>query len=72
MKVTNSVNGVNHERDVEPRTLFVLSARGGGQRHACRLRHVELRCRRGMDGDRAVKSCTMFAAQADGHEMIHG
>jgi carbon-monoxide dehydrogenase small subunit len=22
-----------------------------------------------MDGDRAVKSCTMFAAQADGHEI---
>jgi aerobic carbon-monoxide dehydrogenase small subunit len=23
-----------------------------------------------MDGDRAVKSCTMFAAQADGHEIL--
>ena len=23
-----------------------------------------------MDGERAVKSCTMFAAQADGHEIL--
>src|SRR3954470_10788492 len=81
MKVHVKVNGVGYERDVEPRTLLAYFLR-----EDCRLTGTHVGCgtpscgccvvaRRGwcvavMNGERAVKSCTMFAAQADGHDIL--
>jgi carbon-monoxide dehydrogenase small subunit len=72
MKVNVNVNGVAYERDVEPRTLLAYFLR-----EECRLTGTHVGCDTSscgccvvvMDGTRAVKSCTMFAAQADGHEI---
>jgi carbon-monoxide dehydrogenase small subunit len=72
MKVNVKVNGVAFERDVEPRTLLAYFLR-----EDCRLTGTHVGCDTSscgccvvvMDGTRAVKSCTMFAAQADGHEI---
>ena len=72
MKVNVNVNGVAYERDVEPRTLLAYFLR-----EDCRLTGTHVGCDTSscgccvvvMDGTRAVKSCTMFAAQADGHEI---
>jgi aerobic carbon-monoxide dehydrogenase small subunit len=72
MKVNVNVNGVAFERDVEPRTLLAYFLR-----EDCRLTGTHIGCDTSscgccvvvMDGTRAVKSCTMFAAQADGHEI---
>ena len=73
MKVTVKVNGVSFERDVEPRTLLAYFLR-----EECRLTGTHVGCDTSscgccvvvMDGTKAVKSCTMFAAQADGHEIL--
>ena len=73
MKVHVKVNGVSYERDVEPRTLLAYFLRDD-----CRLTGTHVGCDTSscgccvvvMDGDRAVKSCSMFAAQADGHEIL--
>ena len=73
MKVTITVNGVAYERDVEPRTLLVYFLR-----ESCGLTGTHVGCDTSscgccvvvLDGERAVKSCTMFAAQADGHEVM--
>ena len=73
MKVNVKVNGVAYERDVEPRTLLAYFLR-----ESCGLTGTHVGCDTSscgccvvvMDGDRAVKSCTMFAAQADGHEIL--
>jgi aerobic carbon-monoxide dehydrogenase small subunit len=73
MKVNVKVNGVGYERDVEPRTLLAYFLR-----ESCGLTGTHVGCDTSscgccvvlMDGDRAVKSCTMFAAQADGHEIL--
>jgi carbon-monoxide dehydrogenase small subunit len=73
MKVHVKVNGVAYERDVEPRTLLVYFLR-----EDCRLTGTHVGCDTSscgccvvvMDGARAVKSCTMFAVQADGHEIL--
>src|SRR5262249_49812693 len=73
MKVHVSVNGVAYDRDVEPRTLLAYFLRD-----ECRLTGTHVGCDTSscgccvvvMDGDRAVKSCSMFAAQADGHEIL--
>ena len=74
MKIHVTVNGVAYDRDVEPRTLLALFLR-----EECRLStgtHVGCDtsicgcCVVVLDGTRAVKSCTMFAAQADGHEIL--
>ena len=72
MKVNLNVNGVAYERDVEPRTLLAYFLR-----EECRLTGTHVGCDTSscgccvvvMDGTRAVKSCTMFAAQADGHDI---
>ena len=67
-KITISVNGVTHTREVEPRTLLVhflreaLSLTGtniGCDSSSCGA------CAVHMDGQ-AVKSCTVLAVQADG------
>ena len=73
MKITVTVNGTPYERDVEPRLLLayfirdVLGLTGthvGCDSSSCGACTVVL------DGERAVKSCTMFAVMADGHEIM--
>ena len=62
-----------YEREVEPRTLLAYFLR-----EDCGLTGTHVGCDTSscgccvvvIDGDRAVKSCTMFAAQADGHEIM--
>ena len=66
-----TVNGVGHERAVEPRLLL-----SDFLRHDLGLTGTHVGCEHGvcgactvlLDGD-AVRSCLMFAAQADGHEI---
>jgi carbon-monoxide dehydrogenase small subunit len=73
MKVRITVNGVAYEQDIEPRTLLAYFLRDG-----CRLTGTHVGCDTSscgccvvvIDGARAVKSCAMFAAQADGHEIL--
>ena len=73
MKVSITVNGVNHERDVEPRTLLAYFLR-----EHCGLTGTHVGCDTSscgccvvvLDRKTAVKSCSMFAVQADGHEVM--
>jgi carbon-monoxide dehydrogenase small subunit len=68
MQVGMTVNGTVHEHDVEARTLLVYYLR-----EACGLTGTKIGCDTSscgactvlLDGE-SVKSCTMFAAQADG------
>ena len=68
MQVSTTVNGVAQSHDVEPRTLLVQYLR-----EACGLTGTKIGCDTSscgactvlFDGE-SVKSCTMFAAQADG------
>jgi len=72
MKVHLTVNGVVYERDVEPRTLLAYFLRD-----QCGLTGTHVGCDTSscgccvvlLDQSAAVKSCTMFAVQADGHEI---
>lgn len=71
MKVSITVNGKRHERDVEPRMLLVNFLR-----EELRLTGTNIGCDTSqcgsctvhMDG-RAIKSCTCLAVQADGREV---
>ena len=69
IKVT--VNGVEHSADIEPRLLLVHflreSLRLTGTHIGCDTSHCGA-CTVVMDG-RAVKSCTVFAVQADGRAI---
>jgi carbon-monoxide dehydrogenase small subunit len=73
MKVNVKVNGVAYERDVEPRTLLAHFLRDD-----CGLTGTHIGCDTSscgccivvLNGETAVKSCSMFAAQADGHEIL--
>ena len=73
MKIHVTVNGVAYDRDVEPRTLLAYFLR-----EECRLTGTHVGCDTSscgccvvvLDGTRAVKSFAMFAAQADGHEIL--
>ena len=69
IKVT--VNGVEHSTDIEPRLLLVHylreSLRLTGTHIGCDTSHCGA-CTVVMDG-RAVKSCTVFAVQADGRSI---
>jgi aerobic carbon-monoxide dehydrogenase small subunit len=73
MKVHIKINGVDYEKDVEPRTLLAYFLR-----EDCGLTGTHVGCDTSscgccvvvMDGTRAVKSCSMFAAQASGHEIL--
>jgi len=73
MKVRITVNGVLHEHDVEPRTLLAYFIR-----EQCGLTGTHIGCDTSscgvcvvvLDDEKAVKSCTMFAAQADGHQVM--
>jgi carbon-monoxide dehydrogenase small subunit len=73
MKVQVTVNGTAYTRDVEPRTLLAYFLR-----EDCGLTGTHVGCDTSncgccvvvLDGSRAVKSCSMFAVQADGHEVL--
>ena len=73
MKVSVTVNGTPHERDVEPRTLLVYFLREvlglTGTHVGCDTSSCGV-CVVVLDGERAVKSCTMLAVAADGHEIM--
>jgi carbon-monoxide dehydrogenase small subunit len=66
------VNGVEHQAEIEPRFLLVHflreTLRLTGTHIGCDTSHCGA-CTVVVDG-RAVKSCTMFAAQADGREIL--
>jgi aerobic carbon-monoxide dehydrogenase small subunit len=73
MKVHVKVNGTGYERDVEPRMLLAYFLRD-----YCGLTGTHVGCDTSscgccvvvMDGGRAVKSCSMFAVQADGRDVL--
>ena len=73
MKVSVKVNGTAYERDVEPRTLLAYFLR-----EQCGLTGTHVGCDTSscgccvvvLDGKTAVKSCSMFAVQADGHDVL--
>src|SRR5438105_15024114 len=70
-RVSLSVNGAPHELDLEPRELlvYVLRERLGltGTNVGCDTSSCGA-CTVLVDGE-SVKSCTMLAIQADGHEV---
>jgi carbon-monoxide dehydrogenase small subunit len=72
VKISVTVNGTKYERDVEPRTLLVYFLRESlgltGAHVGCDTSSCGV-CVVVLDGDRAVKACTMFAVQADGHAI---
>ncbi len=71
MKVSIKVNGTVYERDVEPRMLLVHFLREElgltGTNIGCDTSQCGA-CTVHMDG-RSLKSCTCFAAQADGRDV---
>jgi carbon-monoxide dehydrogenase small subunit len=72
MRVQLSVNGEKHEADVEPRLLLVHLIREilrlTGTHIGCDTTHCGA-CTVLMDG-RPVKSCTVFAVQAHGKQLM--
>jgi carbon-monoxide dehydrogenase small subunit len=70
-RITVSVNGERHTLDVEPRLLLAHLIRQGlkltGTHTGCDTTNCGA-CTVLIDGT-PVKSCTMFAVQADGHEV---
>jgi len=70
-RVRTTVNGRQYEHEVEPRLLLVHYLREvlglDGTRVGCDTSNCGC-CTVQMDG-RAVKSCTILAVQADGHEI---
>lgn len=71
MKVTVTINGTSQSADVEPRKLLVDFIRSDlgmtGTHIGCDTTSCGA-CTVLLDG-KPVKSCTMFAASADGHEI---
>ena len=72
MNISVTVNGTRYERDVEPRMLLAYFLRETlgltGTHVGCDSSHCGC-CVVVLDGTRAVKSCTMFAVMADGHDI---
>jgi carbon-monoxide dehydrogenase small subunit len=72
MRVQLSINGEKHEADVEPRLLLVHLIRENlrltGTHIGCDTTHCGA-CTVLLDG-RPVKSCTVFAVQANGRELM--
>ena len=71
-QVTLNVNGQQHSHDVEPRMLLVHFLR-----EECGLTGTHIGCDTSQCGactivldGKAVKSCTMFAVQAEGHAIL--
>ncbi len=71
VKVTVTVNGTRYERSVEPRMLLVDFIR-----HELGLTGTHVGCEHGVCGTctilfdgQPVRSCLMFAPQANGHEI---
>ena len=71
MEISVTVNGVSHTSDVEPRTLLVHYVREHlgltGTNIGCDTSSCGA-CSLHIDGE-AVKSCTVLAVQADGHDI---
>jgi carbon-monoxide dehydrogenase small subunit len=71
MKINVTVNGVSHQNEVEPRLLLVHYLREAlgltGTRVGCETSLCGA-CTVLVDGQ-AVKSCTLFAVQADGAKI---
>jgi aerobic carbon-monoxide dehydrogenase small subunit len=71
VRINISVDGVSYSDDVEPRTLLVQYLRDEvgktGTVVGCDTSNCGA-CTVHLDG-RSVKSCTMFAVQADGHDV---
>jgi carbon-monoxide dehydrogenase small subunit len=71
MKVSITVNGDRTEHDIEPRVLLVHYVREvvglTGTNVGCDTSSCGA-CTIHLDGE-AVKSCTVLAVQADGHEV---
>jgi carbon-monoxide dehydrogenase small subunit len=69
--ISVTVNGTRHEADVEPRQLLVYFIRDGlgltGTNVGCDTSTCGS-CTVLLDGQ-SVKSCTMLAVQADGHDV---
>jgi carbon-monoxide dehydrogenase small subunit len=72
ISISVKVNGVERQAEIEPRLLLVHflreSLRLTGTHIGCDTSHCGA-CAVVVDG-RAVKSCTMFAAQADGRDIL--
>lgn len=72
MNITVTVNGTRYTRDVDPRKLLIYFLREDigltGAHVGCDSSHCGA-CTVVLDNERAVKSCTMFAVMADGHEI---
>ncbi|HEY7544023.1 MAG TPA: (2Fe-2S)-binding protein [Blastocatellia bacterium] len=72
IEINVKINGAEHRAEVEPRLLLVHflreSLRLTGTHIGCDTSHCGA-CTVVVDG-RAVKSCTMFAAQVDGREVM--
>ena len=72
MRVNVSINGEKHEADVEPRLLLVHLIREvfrlTGTHIGCDTTHCGA-CTVLLDG-RPIKSCTLFAVQANGREIM--
>ncbi len=72
MELTLKVNGQEKKINAEPRTLLVYALR-----EHCGLKGAHVGCDSSscgvctvvLDGNVPVKSCTMFAFQAEGHEI---
>jgi carbon-monoxide dehydrogenase small subunit len=70
-KVSVTINGIDYERTIEPRLLL-----SDFLRHELGLTGTHVGCEHGVcgtctilfDGE-AIRSCLMFAVQADGHEI---
>ena len=71
MQISVTVNGTTHTSDVEPRTLLVHHIRENvgltGTNVGCDTSSCGA-CTVHLDGE-AVKSCTILAVQADGHDI---
>lgn len=71
VQISVTVNGTTHTNDVEPRTLLVHHIRENlaltGTNIGCDTSSCGA-CTIHLDGE-AVKSCTILAVQADGHEI---
>jgi len=72
LKIELTINGKSHSHDVEPRLLLIhylrdvvglTGAHVGCETSLCGACTVEL-------NGKAVKSCTMFAVQADGADVV--